>query len=189
MSMCVCKCLHMQIYPSVRRICIYLINCNVEKRLSDITDLSMQTTHICAHMCICVFHGILSQGVFSFFFILKSRDQVSFNDWVGRRKGNLKCWPLKHRRSKSYLVFFLGFFCKINYRMFMQLWWTLYSLSATNLSECYSLSEIGTIKSYLQMSRLLLVKGDKSQLAWEAVAKFALTFSTQAYKRALFQVK
>ena len=143
----------------------------------------------CAHMCICVFHGILSQGVFSFFFILKSRDQVSFNDWVGRRKGNLKCWPLKHRRSKSYLVFFLGFFCKINYRMFMQLWWTLYSLSATNLSECYSLSEIGTIKSYLQMSRLLLVKGDKSQLAWEAVAKFALTFSTQAYKRALFQVK
>lgn len=73
--------------------------------------------------------------------------------------------------------------------MFMQLWWTLYSLSATNLSECYSLSEIGTIKSYLQMSRLLLVKGDKSQLACEAVAKFALTFSTQAYKRALFQVK
>lgn len=53
MSVCVCKCLHMQIYPRVRRrICIYLINCNVEKRLSDITDLSMQTTHICAHMCI-----------------------------------------------------------------------------------------------------------------------------------------
>ena len=49
--------------------------------------------------------------------------------------------------------------------MFMQLLWTLYSLSATNSSECYSLSEVGTIKSYLQMSRLLLMKGDKSWLA------------------------
>ena len=71
---------------------------------------------LCMYMCTHVYLWVYVYSMeyflrvffLSFFFILKSRDQVSFNDWVGRRKGNLKYWSLKHRRSKTYLFFFFA---------------------------------------------------------------------------------
>lgn len=96
---------------NVKVVCLVVWVLYYSVQLRFFTDLwfSFSSFLFCVSTCVyvCIPWNTFSSVFFFLSFLFEeSRDQVLFNDWVGRRKGNLKCWPLKHRRSKSYLVLF-----------------------------------------------------------------------------------